>query len=92
MKPIHLARAALAALLLLPLWAGADPFAQSGAQMKTWLVTTLGPYAVIAVIGCGLAALAGMLRGATVVMIMLGIFLIFGADQIVALVRSWGGV
>lgn len=93
MKSIYIERAALLVILLVtPLCASADPFDQTGYQVKTWLVTTLGPFAAVAVVGLGLAALAGMLSGMMAFRILLAIGLIFGADQIVAMFRAWVGV
>jgi type IV secretory pathway VirB2 component (pilin) len=80
------------ALLAMPTLAHADPFQQSGYQVKTWLVSTLGPWAAVAVIGAGLMALGGILSGMLALRILLGIGFIFGADQIVSMFRSWAGV
>ena len=95
MKTVTLQRVAtvaLTALLLVPLLAGAEPFADAGNQAKTFAMSLLTPVAGLVVIVVGVLCLAGRIAWGFLGAAFVAFGLIFGHEQIVTMVRSWAGV
>ena len=81
------------ALLCLPGLAFAgSPFATGAAALTTNVITILTPLAVIGVIAVGVAAWFNKVSWGWAVAAMIGIVLVFGAEQIVTWIRGMFGV
>jgi type IV secretion system protein VirB2 len=81
------------ALLCLPAVAFAgSPFATGAAALTTNVITILTPLAVIGVIAVGVAAWFNKVSWGWAVAAMIGIVLVFGAQQIVTWIRGMFGV
>jgi|UniRef100_UPI00402BD0A3 type IV secretion system protein VirB2 len=70
----------------------ASPFATGSGALSTDLLATLTPVAVIAVMALGAFAWFGRISWGVAVMCMLGIVLVFGAQQVVTWTRGLFGV
>ena len=68
------------------------PFAAGATALQTNLITILTPVAVIGLIALGVAAWFGQARWGWAVAIILGIALVFGAQQILTWIRGLFGV
>lgn len=81
------------ALLLSPtlVFAG-SPFATGATALTTNVITILTPIAVIGVIAVGVAAWFNKVSWGWAVAAMIGIVLVFGAQQIVTWIRGMFGV
>jgi len=81
------------ALLSLPaiVFAG-SPFVTGATALQTNLITILTPIAVIGVIAIGVAAWFNKVAWGWAVAAMIGIVLVFGAQQIVTWIRGMFGV
>lgn len=71
---------------------GQSPFATGATALQTNILTILTPIAVIAVMALGAAAWFNKISWWWVVAALVGVVLVFGAQQIVAWVRSMFGV
>jgi type IV secretion system protein VirB2 len=92
-RPSLLIDALVLALLCLPAIAFAgSPFATGAAALTTNVITILTPLAVIGVIAVGVAAWFNKVSWGWAVAAMIGIVLVFGAQQIVAWIRGMFGV
>ncbi|MDT4292370.1 TrbC/VirB2 family protein [Methylomonas sp. MO1] len=70
----------------------ASPFTTGSGALSTDLLATLTPVAVIAVMALGAFAWFGRISWGVAVMCMLGIVLVFGAQQVVTWTRGLFGV
>ncbi|KQQ96118.1 TrbC/VirB2 family protein [Massilia sp. Leaf139] len=88
-------RIATALLLFAVFLLSAEPafaqFTQTGAQAKTWLVDLLTPIVGIVVIFLFFACLAGKAHWGLFALAVVGIIGFFGHEQVISMVRSWGG-
>lgn len=92
-RPSPLVDALVLALLCLPAIAVAgSPFATGAAALTTNVITILTPLAVIGVIAVGVAAWFNKVSWGWAVAAMIGIVLVFGAQQIVTWIRGMFGV
>jgi type IV secretion system protein VirB2 len=81
------------ALLLSPaLVLAGSPFATGATALTTNVITILTPIAVIGVIAVGVAAWFNKVSWGWAVAAMIGIVLVFGAQQIVTWIRGMFGV
>ena len=89
----RLVDAVVLALLWLPAIAFAgSPFATGAAALTANVITILTPLAVIGVIAVGVAAWFNKVSWGWAVAAMVGIVLVFGAQQIVTWIRGMFGV
>lgn len=72
--------------------AGGSPFTTGSTSLSTDLLATLTPVAVIAVMALGAFAWFGRISWGVAVTCMLGIVLVFGAQQVVTWTRGLFGV
>jgi type IV secretion system protein VirB2 len=72
--------------------AQASPFLTGATSLQTELLTWLTPIAIILVMVLGAMAMANRISWGWCIAAILGIIIAFGAPQIVAWVRSLGGV
>lgn len=86
------ATAALVSALLLPLLASAEPFVDTGNQAKTYLLQLMTPIASIGVLLVGVLCLTGRIAWGFLGAALVGVLIIFGHEQIITMVRGWGGV
>jgi type IV secretion system protein VirB2 len=83
---------ALALLSLPALVFAGSPFVTGATALQTNLITILTPIAVIGVIAIGVAAWFNKVAWGWAVAAMIGIVLVFGAQQIVTWIRGMFGV
>lgn len=89
----NIAIVALAGIgLLMPELAFAGPFTSGASSLSSDILTILTPVAVIAVMVAGALAWFGRISWVLAISVMVGIVLVFGAQQIVAWLRGLFGV
>lgn len=93
MKTATLERAAtvalVAAMLLTPLLAGAEPFAQAPTQAKAYALAILTPIVALVILVIGAMCFAGRIAWGYLGAAFIGAGLIFGHEQIATMIKSW---
>ena len=77
---------------VVPEYAFANPWTSGATSLKSDASTVLQTISAIAVMGSGALYMFGKIQKQTMVGIMIGAVLIFGADQVISWIRSGSGI
>ena len=75
-----------------PAWAQASPFSAGTTALQGGLLAILAPFAVLVIMGLGVAAWFNKISWSWVAGGFAGVVLVFGAPQIIAWIRGMFGV